>query len=105
MTGQDTIAEIAEQLGLALEPIESALSSTATFSSLMANLGWNTSGYIGAVQNLGSIVSSVLNLVENGLDESQAANAISQIVNFFNAVSRSEERRVGKECRSRWSPY
>ena len=22
-----------------------------------------------------------------------------------NSVSRSEERRVGKECRSRWSPY
>jgi len=22
-----------------------------------------------------------------------------------NAVTRSEERRVGKECRSRWSPY
>ena len=27
--------------------------------------------------------------------------------NAFNAVglARSEERRVGKECRSRWSPY
>src|SRR2546422_10970864 len=24
---------------------------------------------------------------------------------FGVAVSRSEERRVGKECRSRWSPY
>ena len=23
----------------------------------------------------------------------------------FAAISRSEERRVGKECRSRWSPY
>ena len=23
----------------------------------------------------------------------------------FNTVLRSEERRVGKECRSRWSPY
>ena len=23
----------------------------------------------------------------------------------FGAVGRSEERRVGKECRSRWSPY
>ena len=23
----------------------------------------------------------------------------------FNASPRSEERRVGKECRSRWSPY
>ena len=24
---------------------------------------------------------------------------------FFALPSRSEERRVGKECRSRWSPY
>src|ERR1044072_2630806 len=24
---------------------------------------------------------------------------------YFSAVTRSEERRVGKECRSRWSPY
>src|ERR1041384_2923372 len=24
---------------------------------------------------------------------------------FPNAIKRSEERRVGKECRSRWSPY
>src|SRR5260370_22279748 len=23
----------------------------------------------------------------------------------FGAITRSEERRVGKECRSRWSPY
>src|SRR5690349_24847108 len=26
-------------------------------------------------------------------------------VGFLNDVRRSEERRVGKECRSRWSPY
>ena len=25
--------------------------------------------------------------------------------NLLWAISRSEERRVGKECRSRWSPY
>src|ERR1017187_9454339 len=24
---------------------------------------------------------------------------------FFRVLQRSEERRVGKECRSRWSPY
>ena len=24
---------------------------------------------------------------------------------FFGVTVRSEERRVGKECRSRWSPY
>ena len=26
-------------------------------------------------------------------------------LNFVIAAERSEERRVGKECRSRWSPY
>src|SRR5260221_1585087 len=32
----------------------------------------------------------------------------SQIANchyYFEKIHRSEERRVGKECRSRWSPY
>ena len=44
---------------------------------------------------------------------SQLKGKISQIigpvidVSFENAdkIPRSEERRVGKECRSRWSPY
>ena len=26
-------------------------------------------------------------------------------IQTFNQLTRSEERRVGKECRSRWSPY
>ena len=29
----------------------------------------------------------------------------ASIRNYFGDGSRSEERRVGKECRSRWSPY
>src|SRR5574337_2078346 len=32
-----------------------------------------------------------------------AQNKTSVLQNYL--VSRSEERRVGKECRSRWSPY
>ena len=27
------------------------------------------------------------------------------ILDVVNVFARSEERRVGKECRSRWSPY
>ena len=27
------------------------------------------------------------------------------LIELFNSFPRSEERRVGKECRSRWSPY
>ena len=35
----------------------------------------------------------------------QASAAAAQVVRLFAQPRRSEERRVGKECRSRWSPY
>ena len=36
----------------------------------------------------------------------QSANAGFQFTTVINLeTTRSEERRVGKECRSRWSPY
>ena len=41
-------------------------------------------------------------------DETQSAEEAAQAYlkeNFIDATDRSEERRVGKECRSRWSPY
>ena len=87
MPDQDTIGLIAQEIGLALEPIDTALSSQGAFSAFMRVLGWDTSGYIAGVQNVGSIVTNIINAVENGLDASQAANIISQVVNLFNAVS------------------
>ena len=38
-----------------------------------------------------------------GSDSGDAGTDVRQIVERSGA--RSEERRVGKECRSRWSPY
>ena len=40
----------------------------------------------------------------------EQADIIGEVANICTgtaatALSRSEERRVGKECRSRWSPY
>ena len=32
-------------------------------------------------------------------------NLYSRAIENYNQILRSEERRVGKECRSRWSPY
>ena len=29
----------------------------------------------------------------------------NSIIDYYRTTYRSEERRVGKECRSRWSPY
>src|SRR2546422_11549769 len=37
----------------------------------------------------------------NGL----ADRCVFRVANAFDELRRSEERRVGKECRSRWSPY
>ena len=37
--------------------------------------------------------------------EGEAADIENLPIPDFPATTRSEERRVGKECRSRWSPY
>src|SRR5256886_16405399 len=37
--------------------------------------------------------------------DASAAQAYNDYLNAYNNIARSEERRVGKECRSRWSPY
>ena len=40
---------------------------------------------------------------DNNVQDQTEASAISD--NTGSDAARSEERRVGKECRSRWSPY
>ena len=37
--------------------------------------------------------------------EYQMKHSTDRLRREYEALSRSEERRVGKECRSRWSPY
>ena len=70
---------------------------------------------------LSMLVNSLYNIVDSffvALISEEAMTALSLVYpvqNFINAVGigfgvginsvRSEERRVGKECRSRWSPY
>ena len=38
-------------------------------------------------------------------DDGQTAITVADALQNFMRTGRSEERRVGKECRSRWSPY
>ena len=42
---------------------------------------------------------------ENNLDEYGENEAYTSEYIDYSKAYRSEERRVGKECRSRWSPY
>ena len=38
-------------------------------------------------------------------DEEIRIGLLADLTGVFAGLTRSEERRVGKECRSRWSPY
>ena len=49
--------------------------------------------------------STISRHIKNIFEEGELQR-ISVVANFATtATDRSEERRVGKECRSRWSPY
>ena len=54
-------------------------------------------------------VSSEMKIVTSTYDKNDtstdALTAKSDVLNKRLEEQRSEERRVGKECRSRWSPY
>jgi len=52
-------------------------------------------------------LTKALKIGQNILSDGRSSlDAVEQVVRFLEDDSlRSEERRVGKECRSRWSPY
>ena len=66
------------------------------YSNQAYNSGTNNNAYGGA--SAGSTDNSYSRMNMNGQAYQQAAKPKKQ-------RARSEERRVGKECRSRWSPY
>ena len=75
----------------------------------VTNTGSNdnyTQTYVDNVSVTGKLVRDgnlIDNLTAYSLDNDTAR--VSMVSNDNSARERSEERRVGKECRSRWSPY
>ena len=79
----------------------SFVKARATISVVNASLQENVSG-VRVIQSLGREQRNLRQFDEANsanLDANLGASRISA------ATQRSEERRVGKECRSRWSPY
>ena len=56
---------------------------------------------VGSAQRM----KEVAKLITDGEQKIVVLSAMSGTTNTLVEISRSEERRVGKECRSRWSPY
>ena len=64
-------------------------------------------GYLSKTVPFEQLLSTVLDVVAQRpvLSTERRYELIAQLRSARAARSRSEERRVGKECRSRWSPY
>ena len=92
-----------ERLGLTTRPKKVSLlqAAAATGQSLLMR------AYEDAFESLGIHVAQVLLTHDAVTDRDRylhAREAIDELLRL-GVVPRSEERRVGKECRSRWSPY
>src|SRR6266850_8496470 len=84
-----------------------------------AAVTWNVNGTAGGNSTSGTITATGLYTAPNSVpspatvtvaavlstNSSLSSSAIVTIVQQVSVSVRSEERRVGKECRSRWSPY
>ena len=59
------------------------------------------------IQNLGNRMDKIQETFNKDPEELKSKQTVmnNTINEIKNSLERSEERRVGKECRSRWSPY
>ena len=58
-----------------------------------------------SIRKIDNVICRHLDEIENNSRGAISQDILEQLTKFVNHVMRSEERRVGKECRSRWSPY
>src|ERR1035441_3360682 len=99
--GTVTFATLATCARRAKVPIRAVLYRLATFPS-----GFRTSGRVLVFRADG--ISNKLVLALDALAARSGVGAQAGLAGDYQLVAdrdRSEERRVGKECRSRWSPY
>ena len=71
-------------------------------SSMLMRLPDGRSRWTTVLKAAARLAAGVEDLDPDGLDVYTFATRVKKL---GNATARSEERRVGKECRSRWSPY
>ena len=67
---------------------------------------WIVQNLENALRTWNEKLSEIWQLITQSPEQFKGGTIWNVIVDIHGAVqARSEERRVGKECRSRWSPY
>ena len=57
------------------------------------------------IKQINEIQNEGADIVRVSCPDEESSKSLKEIVKHVDIPIRSEERRVGKECRSRWSPY
>ena len=79
---------------------------TIEYVGILAKLELSDEEKEAAKKDMGNMLNYIDMLNELDTDGVQPMSNVFPVKNVFREdVVRSEERRVGKECRSRWSPY
>ena len=86
-------------------PSLSATAYLAVETALLTevNLPWYTAGLSRGLASCPDPIQEFVRVWTS--EEDQHATLLESYLLFTDGGDRSEERRVGKECRSRWSPY
>ena len=85
-------------------------------SKMFYLVGLRTGDYKGAIKDFTSVLGEYPNFLAGYQCRAEARKKVGDLKGAsddemvllraqMDAMNRSEERRVGKECRSRWSPY
>src|SRR3546814_14484489 len=98
-----TGAKGAEEAGQALSKVESSSQNLSQLITEIANSARNQSAAATRIAGTMQVIRDI------AVETSGSASQTAQAVGHLNTMSRSEERRVGKECdgtvNSQWGPH
>jgi hypothetical protein len=88
MAERDTIAVLAEELALALQPLRGALSSPGALLDFLAELGWDFAAVPGPVSALQPSIEQPFELANGGpVDPAQIGRLLDSVRTAFNTIS------------------
>src|SRR3989441_11810606 len=106
LTESPTVADSVDRVFAGARGVSEDLSSL--ISDLVEKGGKSTAAFLSEVVAPSDLASRVFNAFRTTSESPAISDAVVRVFGGFRALAetqRSEERRVGKECRSRWSPY
>src|SRR5215218_1100017 len=87
MAARDTLTIIAEEIGLALRPLQELVETPEDAESFLKDLGWDTNGPVQSVQDLVTVAAPVAAILESGeINTGNVQALLAAIKNLVTAI-------------------